>query len=71
MSTLHDLPPSERPRERLLKHGAEALSLQELLAIILGRGTKNEPIMNISQKLLSQFGSLLAWKTHRRKILYR
>lgn len=59
MSTLHDLPPSERPRERLLKHGAEALSLQELLAIILGRGTKNEPIMNISQKLLSQFGSVI------------
>ena len=34
--TLHDLPKSERPRERLKKLGPESLSAQELLALILG-----------------------------------
>lgn len=58
MSKLYDLPADERPRERLLKFGPENLSLQELLAIILGRGIKDEPVTNISQKLLSKFGSL-------------
>ncbi len=36
--TIHDLPISERPRERLHKFGVEALSAQEILALILGRG---------------------------------
>lgn len=58
MSTLHDLPKDERPRERLIKYGVEVLSLQELLALIFGRGTKGEPVMKISQQLLSKFGSL-------------
>ena len=38
--TINDLPKSERPRERLQKHGAEALSSQEILALILGRDNK-------------------------------
>lgn len=56
--TVHDLPVSERPRERLLKLGAEALSAQEILAVILGRGVKGESVMVTSQKLLSRFGNL-------------
>ena len=56
--TVRDLPVSERPRERLLKLGSEALSAQEILAVILGRGTKGESVMVTSQKLLSRFGSL-------------
>jgi len=56
--TVHDLPIGERPRERLLKLGSEALSGQEILAVILGRGTKGESVMMTSQKLLSRFGSL-------------
>ena len=36
--TIHDLPVAERPRERLQKFGSEALSAQEILAVILGRG---------------------------------
>ena len=58
MSTLHDLPKEERPRERLLKYGVETLSLQELLALVFGWGTRGEPVMKISQQLLSKFGSL-------------
>jgi len=56
--TVHDLPLSERPRERLLKLGSEALSAQEVLALILGRGVKGESVMVTSQKLLSRFGNL-------------
>ena len=56
--TIHDLPLGERPRERLLKLGSEALSAQEILAVILGRGTKGESVMMTSQRLLSRFGNL-------------
>jgi len=56
--TVHDLPLSERPRERLFKLGSDALSVPEILALILGRGTKGESVMVISQKLLSRFGNL-------------
>jgi DNA repair protein RadC len=56
--TIHDLPVSERPRERLQKFGAEALSAQEILALILGRGVAGESVMTTAQRLLSQFGNL-------------
>jgi len=56
--TVHDLPPGERPRERLFKLGSEALSAPEILALILGRGIKGESVMVTSQKLLSRFGNL-------------
>jgi len=56
--TIRDLPPPERPRERLLKLGAEALSAQEILALILGRGTRGESVMVTAQRLLSEFGNL-------------
>ena len=56
--TVHDLPLSERPRERLFKLGSEALSAQEILALILGRGIKGESVMVTSQRLLSKFGNL-------------
>src|SRR3989339_957634 len=56
--TLHDLPVDERPRERLVKYGAESLSLQELLSLIFGRGIKGESVISISQKLIGAFSSL-------------
>ena len=56
--TVHDLPPGERPREWLFKLGSEALSVPEILALILGRGIKGESVMMTSNKLISRFGSL-------------
>ncbi len=56
--TVRDMPSSERPRERLLRHGAEALSVQELIALVLGRGGPRKPVMALAQELLSKFGSL-------------
>ena len=56
--TIHDLPKDERPRERLVKFGEQALSAQELLQLILGRGIAGESVAVTAQKLLTQFGSL-------------
>ena len=56
--TIHDLPAEERPRERLVKFGEQALSAQELLQLILGRGIAGESVTVTAQKLLSKFGSL-------------
>jgi len=56
--TIHDLPISERPRERLRKLWVDALSAQEILALILGRGIAGESVMVTAQRLLSQFGNL-------------
>jgi DNA repair protein RadC len=56
--TIHDLPAADRPRERLQRIGVEALSAQEILALILGRGISGESVMVTAQRLLSQFGGL-------------
>ncbi len=43
----------ERPREKLISKGAEALSDAELLAIIISSGTQNESALDISRKILA------------------
>ena len=39
---IRDLPAEEKPREKLVKYGSSVLSASELLAIVLGVGTKKE-----------------------------
>ena len=56
--TVHDLPPEERPRERLQKVGVGNLSDQELLALILGRGTAGESVLETARNLMTEFGTL-------------
>ncbi|QGU94909.1 DNA repair protein RadC [Clostridium bovifaecis] len=58
MLKIMDLPESERPRERLLKYGADVLSNNELLAIILRTGTPKENAINLSSRILNQSGGL-------------
>jgi DNA repair protein RadC len=58
--TIHDLPRPERPRERLQKFGPEALSAQELLALVIGRGISKKSVMSIAQELLTRFGNVKA-----------
>ena len=58
--TVRDLPLAERPRERLTHLGAEALSEQELLACLLGRGIAGESVLETARRLLAAFGSLRA-----------
>ena len=56
--TVKDLPEEERPRERLLAHGANTLSNSELIAIILRTGTRDVPVMDLARKLLARYGGL-------------
>lgn len=52
------LPEADRPRERLLRHGPEAMATAELLAIILGSGMKNMPVLQLAQQIVARFGTL-------------
>lgn len=56
--SLFDLPLHERPRERLLHHGVEALSVTELLAILLSTGTRGKSVLVLAQEILTKFGSV-------------
>ena len=55
-----DWPVAERPREKLLQQGAQALSDGELLAIFLRTGIKGSSAVDLSRQLLQHFGGLRA-----------
>lgn len=55
---LRELPKEERPRERLLQFGAEALSNAELLAILIRTGTISESAVKLADKVLAAAGDL-------------
>ena len=52
--------PAERPRERLLEAGPQALSDSELVAILLGTGMRGESATEVARRLLGEWGSLTA-----------
>jgi DNA repair protein RadC len=56
--TIRDWPKTERPREKLLERGAYALSDAELLAVLLGSGTRGGSAVELARDLLKEFGSL-------------
>jgi len=58
MNLPQTLPPQERPRERLLAHGVEALTSAELLAIVLRTGTTGCNAVALGHKLIAQFNGL-------------
>jgi DNA repair protein RadC len=55
---ISDIPSSERPIEKLMNFGADTLSNQELLAVILRCGTKGQNILTLSEKILSEVHGL-------------
>jgi len=56
--TIKELPSELRPRERLRAHGAGALSPAELLALVIGTGTRGRSALAVGTALLTRFGSL-------------
>jgi len=56
--SISDWPEAERPREKLLQRGAEALTDAELLAIFLRTGTKGLTAIDLAYNLLTEFSSL-------------
>ncbi len=53
-------PQHERPREKLLKHGASVLTDAELLAVVIGSGMRGSNALDIAHQLLASSGSLRA-----------
>ncbi|MDP4039277.1 MAG: DNA repair protein RadC [Candidatus Pacearchaeota archaeon] len=53
---IKDLPEQNRPRERFLKHGPVALSDSELFAIILRTGSPSENVIDMSNRLIKEYG---------------
>jgi DNA repair protein RadC len=60
-------PPEDRPRERLVRLGPRALLDTELIALLIGTGTKGAPASVVASALLAESGTLVAlatWDTH-------
>lgn len=57
-NSLRNVPHEERPRERMMRYGAEALSHAELLAILLRTGTRSQSAVHLAGAVLKQCGSL-------------
>lgn len=55
---LHNIPLEERPRERLVRYGVDALSLAELLAILLVTGTQGKSVVTLAHEILGKFGTI-------------
>jgi len=53
---VRDLPSEDKPRERLLRIGPGALSVPELIAIVLGNGTKKEDVLSMSHRVVKEYG---------------
>ena len=56
MTKIKDIPKVDRPREKFLKKGPEALSKSDLLAILLGSGIKGKNVQKLSQQIIKKFG---------------
>jgi DNA repair protein RadC len=55
---IKEWPAAERPRERLLAHGPQALSEAELLALLLRTGTAGRDVVDLAREALTRFGGL-------------
>jgi DNA repair protein RadC len=58
--SIKDWPEGERPRERLIAHGAGVLSDAELLAVFLRTGTPGRSAIDVGREALTRFGGLAA-----------
>ena len=56
MPKIKDIPKIDRPRERFLQKGADALSKSDLLAILLGSGIKGKNVRQLSENIIKKFG---------------
>ena len=57
MLKIKDIPVSERPREKAWRYGINTLSNVELLAILIGSGTRNQSAMDIATIVTQRFPS--------------
>lgn len=55
---IRDYPQNERPRERFVQNGPQSLSNHELLALLLGTGSREESVLQLANRMLAQFEGL-------------
>ncbi len=55
-SLIRDLPSEKKPREKLLASGPEALTLQELLALVFTTGTVKEDVLEMAERVIHNYG---------------
>jgi DNA repair protein RadC len=53
---IRDMAPESKPREKLMQYGPAHLSVAELLAVVLGVGTKKEEVLAMSHRLMKEYG---------------
>ncbi|KND49304.1 MAG: DNA repair protein RadC [Parcubacteria bacterium C7867-008] len=53
---VRDLPQQDKPRERLAAEGPAALTVQELLAIVLTTGTRKEEVLSMASRIVNEYG---------------
>lgn len=53
---VRDMPIDEKPREKLLKYGPSTLSMAELVAVLWGVGTRKEDVLEMSHRVLKEYG---------------
>ena len=53
---VRDLPSEQKPREKLIFQGPDSLSLAELVATILGVGTKKEDVLAMAHRIVKEYG---------------
>ena len=56
MLKLKDIPKVDRPRERFLEKGPDALSKSDLLAILIGSGIKGKNVKQLSEQIIRKLG---------------
>lgn len=53
---IKDMPSEDKPREKLLKYGPSALTVTELVAVVLATGTKKEEVMSMASRIIRDYG---------------
>jgi DNA repair protein RadC len=66
---IKDMPSEDKPREKLEKYGPHALSVAELIAVLLNTGTKKEDVMSMSSRIIKDYGErTLAGQSNAQKL---
>ena len=66
---IKDMPEEEKPREKMLMHGPDTLSLAELLAVILGTGSIKEDVLSMANRIIKEYGEKSLISKHDPKML--
>jgi len=57
---IKEMPTLERPREKMINYGSNALSNAELIAILIGSGNARQNAIELSSEIINNFGGLIA-----------